>query len=125
LGPSISTSHIKVFRNGHGANDNLKADSSKGVINMWGTSKRQIEEQKMNIDKLANIVLCQKHEIQELKREIEAFVSCEVCGCLLHKRNARRGESVIKVVKDGYFNREIIYRPYYCAVHKPASHEGE
>ena len=54
-------------------------------------------------------------------------VECERCGCLLEKRTAHRGKSVIKE-KERYIlcygdvltlTDEVIREVYYCKVHKP------
>jgi hypothetical protein len=51
------------------------------------------------------------------------LVECEVCGCLLKKETARKGEAEIRLKKtaptqiEGYHeNEEYIYHPYFCNV---------
>ena len=62
-------------------------------------------------------------ELAQERKKNESFnnlVECEVCGCLLKKETARKGETEIRVRKTSNIkecridNEEYIYHPYYC-----------
>jgi hypothetical protein len=71
-------------------------------------------------------------ELYEVKEKVNKFVSCETCGCLLHKKDAIRGKSKIVEVIDYEsmlcLKKEVIHHPYYCKCHAPktiCTEEGE
>jgi len=69
-------------------------------------------------------------EVMDKKVKSEDLVECEVCGCLLKKETAVKGESKIVIEHDvdfhngfdfnGFlFGKERIIHTYYCKLHNP------
>jgi hypothetical protein len=49
------------------------------------------------------------------------LVECEICGCLLRKYSAYKGNG--RITRKSFGREEYIYYPYYCNVHKPKEKE--
>ena len=66
-----------------------------------------------------------KSEIYNLRKGLPEFVECDVCGCLLNKENAFKGEAMIgKEERFYYWDAppvlvDVIKYPSYCKIHIP------
>jgi hypothetical protein len=55
----------------------------------------------------------------QIATPIYEFSDCEICGCMVRKKNAVKGKSELKEDTDFWHKQEYIFTPYYCKLCAP------